>query len=217
MKLTNRLLTSTYTLVALVAAHAAFCQTGFAQVHPEATGAIQGKLWVVSVAEASSVGFPAPSATPDATFTTNGIAYIGQERSSTASYPYGCYTISTWLSGCETPAYGLKFSGLSNPNLPNGEAASASTLMSGPSWGIMVQFEFSEDLFTGENIVVIHDDGIALEIDGTLVGGFTSTEGLSTNTVVWTGGGGSHSINLLYANATGNGAWLLFGPALCCQ
>jgi hypothetical protein len=42
-------------------------------------GNIQGKLWVVSVADASNVQFPPPSGTPDATFTTNGIAYIGQD------------------------------------------------------------------------------------------------------------------------------------------
>ena len=74
------------------------------------SGSIQGQVWVVSYDQAANVAFPAPTATPDATFSTNGIAYIGQQ-------PNNCYTIASFLATCGTAAYNLTFSGEINPYL----------------------------------------------------------------------------------------------------
>jgi len=93
---------------------------------------IQGKVWVVSVAQASNVTFPSPNSIPDATFTTNGIAYIGWE-------PDNCYTLATFLAQCANRGFELKFSGLANPNL-GGTPAGPDTSMSGRTWGILVEF-----------------------------------------------------------------------------
>lgn len=168
------------------------------------------KLWVVSPEQAEDVTFPAPSATPDATFGTNGIAYIGGGT--------GCYTIEKWVAGCETPAINLAFSGLANPNLRN-KPAKASTKMNGPEYGIIVEFTGSVQLTNGQLIYILHDDGVSLMIDGTLVSGYDPfTTAPVLESVTFTGTTGAHDIDLLYANSAGNpntsGAWLLFLPQL---
>jgi hypothetical protein len=202
---------------ALVTSLAAISTLAWAQdPRPVHSGAIQGKLWVVSIAQASNVVFPAPSATPDATFSTNGIAYIGQEK--TAGSTRNCYTISSWVANCASVAYGLTFSGLPNANLPGNTAANSSTLMNGDTWGIMVEFTGTVGLTNGQQIVIYHDDGASLEINGSVVPGFAPGVGIHfPDSVTWTGGSGTFTYDLLYANAQGGGAWLLFGPQLCCQ
>ncbi len=168
---------------------------------------IQGKLWVVSVSEASNASFPASSATPDATFTTNGIGYLGQS-------PSNCYTINTFLTKCGTPGYNLTFSGLPNPHL-GGHAAGPSTPMSGDHYGIMIEFTGSVVLLNDQVVGIIHDDGCSLMIDGSLVNGFSPGETTPIlQTVNFSGESGTHSFDLLYANAVGGGAALLFTPLL---
>ncbi len=168
---------------------------------------IRGKVWVVSVAQASHVAFPTPRVAPDATFITKGIAYLG-------TAPKNCYTLASFLTECGVGGYELKFSGLGNPNL-NGEAAGPATAMSGRTWGILIEFSGTAELANGQDISILHDDGVALEIDGKIVPGF---DGGMTSPVlesaVYTGPSAVHSFDLLYANATGGGAWLLFYPAL---
>jgi hypothetical protein len=169
-------------------------------------GSIQGQLWVVYVGQALDATFPAPSATPDATFSTNGIAYIGQQ-------PNNCYTIETFLAECATAAYNLTFSGLNNPYL--GGVAGPDTPMSGPGWGVMIEFTGTVNLKKNHRIFLVQDDGVSLKIDGTLVPGFpTGQHAASLTSEPWVGAAGSHSFDLLYANATGGGAWLLFMPEL---
>jgi hypothetical protein len=175
-----------------------------------AQATFESKLWVVSPEQAADVTFPAPSATPDATFGTNGIAYIGGGK--------GCYTIEKWVAGCETPAVNLTFSELPNPNLKN-KPAKASTKMTGPDYGIIVEFTGSVQLTNGQLIYILHDDGVSLMIDGSPVSGydpFTTIPVLQS--VTFTGRTGAHNIDLLYANSAGNpntsGAWLLFFPQL---
>jgi hypothetical protein len=197
---------STYTCALALAAFLSLT-TQFAS----AQGSISGKLWVVSPSQASDVTFPPPSATPDATFTTNGIAYIGQNSTH-------CYTIGSWLNTCGTPAFGLAFSGLPNPNLHN-MTAKTGTKMSGTNYGVIAEFTGTVNLTNGQGISIIHDDGVSLMIDGVAVSGFDSfITAPILETVTFTGTTGPHSIDLLYANAAGNpatnGAWLLFVPQL---
>ena len=169
---------------------------------------IEGKVWVVDADQAGHVTFPPPSATPDVTFRTEGIAYIGEA-------PSNCYTLGKFLAECGTKAYDLKFSGRGNPNL-GGAAAEANTAMSG-SWGIIIELTGSVTLATGQVIQILHDDGVALKIDGTPISGFNPYVTPPTlESATFAGQSGVHSFDLLYANAAGvtGGAWLLFFPAL---
>jgi len=168
---------------------------------------IQGKVWVVSIAQASRVAFPPPAATPDATFITKGIAYI-------ASYPNNCYTIATFLTECGTKGFELKFSGIANSNL-GGAAARPETAMSGSTWGILIEFTGAASLTNGQPIYILHDDGVALQVDGNLIPGFDPEVTSPTlESVAFRGATRAHSFDLLYANASGGGAWLSFFPAL---
>jgi DNA-binding winged helix-turn-helix (wHTH) protein len=173
----------------------------------QAASPIHGKVWVVSADQASHVAFPPPSATPDATFITRGIAYVG-------TAPKNCYTLVTFLTECGIGGFDLKFSGIANANL-GGAAAGPTTAMSGNGWGILVEFTGTTEFSSGQEIVILHDDGVALEIDGKHIPGFSpgpTTPALESE--VFTGSSGVHSFDLLYANAAGGGAWLLFYPAL---
>jgi DNA-binding winged helix-turn-helix (wHTH) protein len=177
---------------------------------PSRSAAIEGKVWVVSAAESAHVMFPPPRATPDLTFRTEGIAYIG-------TAPDNCYTVETFVARCGMKGYDLEFSGVSNPNL-GGAAAKPTTEMSG-SWGIIIEFTGPVTLMSGQQISILHDDGVALRIDGIPVSGFNPyTTPPTLESTRFAGMSGVHSFDLLYANATqggpGGGAWLLFFPAL---
>jgi hypothetical protein len=171
-----------------------------------ATGQFQGKVWVVSVAEASTLTFPAPSATPDITFSTNTIAYLGgwPQGSTAAAH---CFTISRFLGGCAQQAFGVKYSHLPNPNL-GGAAVDATTPMGGDTFAVIMEFTWSASN-TGthtQEIAIYHDDGVALEMDGKTVAGFN-------NGVLWpimqmvkvATKPGTHTYDLLYANVGGSG------------
>jgi hypothetical protein len=157
------------------------------------------------------VAFPAPTASPDLTFRTHGIAYIGVA-------PNNCYTIEAFIARCGTQGYDLKYSGLPNPNLSD-EAAKPSTAMSG-KWGIIIELKGSITIAKGQPISILHDDGVALEVDGKSIPGFNPyMTPPAMESPTFAGDSGLHSFDLLYANAaTGNGpgggAWLLFFPAL---
>ena len=162
---------------------------------------------MVSVARASNVTFPPPDTIPDATFVTKGIAYIGTS-------PKNCYTVASFLSECSIGAYELKFSGIPNSNL-GGAPAGPDTAMSGDTWGILIEFVGTTNFLKGQDISILHDDGVALEIDGRPIPGF---DALPTAPIMETskfaGPSGLHTFDLLYANAGGGGAWILFYPAL---
>lgn len=186
-----------------------------AVVKPATAQTFQAKVWIVSVPQAATVAFPAPSATPDVTFKTNSIAYIGQDEQ--------CMLLSSFLSTCSTPTVpkgsknGLQFSGLPNPNLGNKPAVS-STAMYNSTYGELIEFTGTVNLTSGQEIQILHDDGVALEIDGVLITGFGNHVTAPTlESVTFTGTTGPHSIDLLYGNTAGDkndGAWLLFFPRL---
>ena len=181
---------------------------------PAAKGSISAKLWVVSLAEAENAVFPAPAATPDATFTTNGIGYVGQTAVSGKDPARNCYTIGTFVGHCGMIALGLTFSGLPNANL-GGTAASSATVMSSDVYGVMIEFTGTVKLTNGQEIGIIHDDGVSLNIDGNPVSGFTT--GITAaylQLATFTGTTRSHSFDLLYANAEPQEAWVVFSPQL---
>ena len=179
-----------------------------------ASGRIQAKVWVVSVAQASNVTFPAPLATPDMTFSTNGVTYIGGWYSGQLPAAH-CFTISKFVGGCETRAFKPKYSGLYNSYL--GSPVNATTAMGGNNYGVIMQFTGSLNLSNGDTITILHDDGVSLLIDGAPVSGFSSGVLWPVlESVTFTGATGSHSFTLLYGNVgvVGDGAWLLFFQAL---
>jgi len=172
-----------------------------------ASSRIQGRVWVVSVSEATHVTFPPPNRIPDATFTTVGISYIG-------SGPDNCYTLATFLEDCANRAFELRFSGAPNSNL-GGEAAGPNTALSGSKYGVIIEFTGTTRLDQGEEITILHDDGVALKIDGQLIPGFyPNVTGPVQEVARFSGPSGDHSFDLLYANGAGPGAWILFYPAL---
>jgi hypothetical protein len=173
-------------------------------------GSVQGKFWVVPFLAASKVSFPAPSSTPDAIFTTNGIAYIAQS-------PANCETVSEFLSTCSTAAIGLTFSGASNAAL--GGPVGPETMMNSTKYGEIIEFTGSASLQRDEEIYILHDDGVSLKIDGQPFGDYNN--GISLPILEhkrFTGTSGTHTFDLLYGNVaeseTGDGAWLLFFPQL---
>ncbi len=197
--------------LALIAASIATVASASAQT-------FQGKVWFVSTADAVQVRFPPPSAQEDIDFSTNGIAYIGQ---GTSTGPESCVTIGTFLSSCSTPTVppgvtnGLHFTGFVNPILGN-TAATANTPMNTAMYGEIIEFKGSVYLSNGQEIQILHDDGVALAIDGVLIKGFDSeTTPAILETVKYTGTSGTHSIDLLYANVAdgrSDGFWILFLP-----
>lgn len=197
--------------LALIATSIVAAQPAFAQT-------FQGKVWFVNTSDAVHVKFPPPTTLEDIDFSTNGIAYIGQGTSTGAE---SCVTIGAFLSSCSTPTVppgvknGLHFTGVVNPNLGN-TVATANTPLNKAAYGEIIEFQGTVYLSNGQEIQILHDDGIALGIDGVLVKGFDSeTTPPILETVKYTGISGLHTIDLLYANVAdgrSDGAWILFLP-----
>ncbi len=87
--------------------------------------------------------------------------------------------------------------------------------MSGAKYGVLIEFTGTTPLAYGEAITILHDDGVALKIDGQEIPGFDPNVTAPVQEVAkFDGTTGDHSFDLLYANGAGPGAWLLFFPAL---
>jgi hypothetical protein len=87
--------------------------------------------------------------------------------------------------------------------------------MSGRTWGILIEFTGTANLAKGQEISILHDDGVALEIDGQRISGFDPLPTAPLlESAIFAGPSGVHTFDLLYANADGGGAWVLFYPAL---
>jgi hypothetical protein len=96
----------------------------------------------------------------------------------------------------------LRFSGAPNSNLGGG-AAGPNTALSGSKFGIIIEFTGTTLLAKGEEITILHDDGVALKIDRTAnIPGFNPfvtapTRGIRQSSP---GRAATHSFDLLYAN-----------------
>ena len=178
---------------------------------------ILGQVWAVSPDQAARVTFPAPAATPDLTFCTSGIAYIGQWNGPGAGAKgLHCFTISTFLNHCGTYGYNLVYSDLPNPNL-GGTAMTGTTAMSGAKYGLIIEFT-QQNACLPATIQILHDDGVSLEVNGNVVGKFNP--GITApvlESASWGGSPCGNTVNLLYATAAmagRDGAWLEYFPQL---
>jgi hypothetical protein len=199
-----------------LAAQAVPTQTARTQANCPSSHPIQGQVWAVTPAQTASATFPAPSATPDLTFCTSGITYIGQWNGEAGTQGQHCFTIGTFLNRCPTASYDLTYSGLPNPNL-GGTAMTSATPMAGASYGIMIEFT-DDNVCLPSTIQILHDDGVSLEINSTVQPGFNP--GITApllQSESWTGPACGNDVNLLYANSAGSsgqGAWLEYLPKL---
>lgn len=182
-----------------------------------ASSPIQGKVWAVTPSQAANVTFPAPAATPDLTFCTSGIAYIGQWNGpGSGAKALHCFTISTFLNHCGTYGFNLAFSGLPNPNL-GGKAMVGTTAMSGANYGLIIEF-VQPDACLPPTIQILHDDGVSLQVNGKPLGTFDP--GITSpilESASWSGTECGNTVDLLYATAAMNGrdgAWLEYFPRL---
>jgi hypothetical protein len=176
---------------------------------------ITGKVWAVSPAQAANAAFPAPAATPDLTFCTSGIAYIGQWDGLAGTQPQHCFTIATFLNSCGTAGTNFQYSNLPNPNLGGG-VMNGATPMAGAGYGIMIEFTGTVNLTNGELVRILHDDGVSLNLPcvPNTYNPHTTAPVLESSTATCTG---TEPFDLLYANVAGagaQGAWLEFFPQL---
>ncbi len=198
--------------IPLVVALAAWLWVGPALA---ASPTLSGKLWIV--AAGANAGFPVPSATPDATFTTNHAVFIGEGAELGNVNIKFHYTIGPFLKSVAAVSR-LTFSGQFNSVL-NGVASAATVLSDGVgggnagTYGTFIELKGQVPLFDGQVISISHDDGVALEIDGSTVSGFTSGSSFPrTENVTFTGTGGVHTIDLAYVEDAGGPALLVFSP-----
>ena len=166
-----------------------------------ATGKIQGKVWVVSHDQAANVTFP----TPDITFSTNYIAYLGGWPAGQAPATH-CFTISRFLN-CGTEALGLKYSNKPNPYLGN-VPVNKNTPMGGTNYGVIIEFTYTENNTSSHTaqMTIYHDDGVALEVNGGFISGFRpgiTWPIMESVQVAITPG--TTTYDLLYANVGGKG------------
>jgi hypothetical protein len=177
---------------------------------------LSGKLWIVAVGTPAT--FPPPSATPDATFVTNHVAFIGDGPDPTNTKLRIRYTISSYLASVQ-PVANLRFSGHVNPVIHR-VVTSTTPLSDGVADGgpqgtyeTFIELTGRVSLTNGEEVVVTHDDGVSLKVDGTEISGFTSgpTEPVSERFTL-TGTTGLHTIDLVYVEEDGGPAELIFSP-----
>jgi hypothetical protein len=138
-----------------------------------------GKVWIVPLDTSPSAPhpggrsgvdaiFPVPAATPDVIFSTNTIDFFSPG-------PFDpSYMVGNYLSG---PAFNVTYSGLPNPNLPGSSAVGPSTELyseSNGSWGTYMEITGTISLVADTTIMVDHDDGVSLKLNGVNTGCFVT-------------------------------------------
>jgi hypothetical protein len=181
-------------------------------------GCFDGQLWLVPNSGLQAT-FPVPTATPDATFTTCHLALFMNAPYEGEPWlePEVHNTVARLLNSAHK-VYDLTFSGLFNdvvgavvgPTTP----VVNSTAQSDGTYGVYIEFTGTVFLHNNEPVVIVHDDGVSLMIDGELVPGFiTGTTAFVAQWAQFTGTTGNHTIDLVYTNVEGPGI-LGFGPKM---
>ena len=142
---------------------------------------MRGQLWLVSNTNLNATR-PVPAAAPDATFVTRHVSFAvsapccGETGLSNANNTVEGFLASAhpwWVP----PVEDLVFSGLYNSVVGAVVDANTpvvnSTAASNGTYGTYMRLEGTIQLATGQNIVIAHDNGVALWIDGVRIPGFT--------------------------------------------
>ena len=197
---------------------AAMLVTGCAAASVTAQAAsvsLKGKLWIVDVNTAISP-FSPPTATPDATFSTQVANFGAQGPTTSNTNLYVGYTVGAWLNSY-AKAKGLIFSGQENPYI--NAAVSAGTLLgdgvgyggTDGSYGTMIELTGTITLAANELISVSSSDGLSVSIDGVNQIQHSGPGGVN-ETYFWPGTAGTHKVQMLFAECCGGGAGFGFSP-----
>jgi hypothetical protein len=178
----------------------------------------EGKLWLVSNSGLEAT-FPVPTATPDATFTACHLSlfmsapFLGDSE----SQPNIHNTVAGFLNSANK-VRDLTFSGLFNDVVGAVVGPTTPVVNSTPNsygtYGAYIEFTGTVFLHHSESVVIAHDDGVSLMIDGVLLPGYiTGQTGTVGQGETFTGTTGYHTIDLVYTNVQGPG-FLGFGPKM---
>jgi hypothetical protein len=183
-----------------------------------AHAALQGKLWLVSSTNLMAT-FPAPTATPDATFVPKHFSFYMNAPGSSqdTNAPNLNNSVSGFLNSADKVGV-LAFSGLTNPAV-GGVVQATTPIINTTSggcgtttYGVYMEITGKVKFTANELVTVTHDDGVSLKIDGTLVSGIHSgPNNPQADVFVFTGTTGSHVVDMVYANSCAGGL-LSFSP-----
>ena len=194
----------------MLAANIGLCELVYAA--PATT--LNGKLWIVAWNYEAAI--PPPSATPDATFTIHQAAFSGQGPNSINKAIKQNFTISTFLSSI-SPASQLVFSG--QPNPVTGTVITAKTQLTDAianltdgTYKTAIELTGTIRIANGQYLAVAHNGGVALYVDGVTLPGFNSSDSPTMDYTQFSGGGGKHTLDLVYVAFWG-AEILMFGPA----
>jgi hypothetical protein len=141
----------------------------------EEVGTLRGKLWLVSNTNLNATR-PMPKAAPDATFVTRHVSFemSAPYAGSGTSLNNVNNTVESFLASAHPdaapPVKDLAFSGLFNSFVgavvDSNTPVVNSTSGSDGTYGTYMIFEGRIELANGQSIVIAHDNGVSLWIDG---------------------------------------------------
>jgi hypothetical protein len=183
---------------------------------------LRGKLWLVSNTNLNATR-PVPAAAPDATFVTRHVSFA---MSAPFTGSTGLNNVNNSVEGFLSslhpwwvpPVEDLAFSGLYNSAVgavvdANTQVVNSTTSSCG-TYGTYMTLEGTIQLTNGQNVVIAHDNGASLWIDGVRAPGFSWRVGtVGFEAYVFTGLTGAHRIELIYENDCGPGM-LSFSPMM---
>jgi hypothetical protein len=182
---------------------------------PAAGETLTGRLWIVDINTALSP-FSRPTATPDATFTTDVPSFAAQGPTTNAGNIYVGYTVKGWLDSYHKVG-NLKFSGIANPYL--GAPVTASTLIgdgvgyggSNGTYGTMIELKGKLVLNSQELLIITTGDGVNVLVDDASIVQHSGPGGVR-DILFFDGSSGVHSVDMFFAECWGGGAEFFFEP-----
>jgi hypothetical protein len=173
----------------------------------------QGSLWLVSNKNLNATR-PVPAPAPDATFVTRHVSFA---MSGPPGYTSVNNTVESFLASAHPdaapPVRELTFSGLYN-SVVGAVVDGATPVENATSYGTYMRLEGTIQLTNGQLIVIGHDNGVNLWIDGVKIPGFNDSGiQVALDTYTFTGLTGAHTIVLIYVNQSGPG-FLSFSPKM---
>jgi len=179
-------------------------------------------MWVVDPQNIAEHIPNPPDPVPDDTFCAPDVAFIGRwsgpgTRSQAGAH---CFTVATFLTGCQTYGYEVKYSHKPD-RLLGGQKLTGATPLANSAYGTLIKLT-NRDVCLPRTIHVIHDGAIRVKVDGFVLRGLDpSNAGPALQTARWSGPRCGNTVQIWYADASVNPlgdpsvrAWLLFVPRL---